>query len=90
MGEAWSRLWVKHGASLCARDTAIIFLHPFTLGDRKVLATCPWNSQVQGDLSLLPPAQERMTGEDWIIEPVGILWEGEKFPERVVQRVKCN
>lgn len=70
MGEAWSRLWVKRGASLCARDTAIIFLRPFTLGDRKVLATCPWSPQVQGDLSLLPPALERMTREDWIIEPV--------------------
>lgn len=89
-GFAGPRLWVKRGTSLCTRDTVIVFLRPFTLGDRKVLATCPWNPQVQGDLSLLPPALERMTGEDWIIEPVGILWEGEKFLGRVVQRVKCN
>lgn len=77
-------LWVERGASLCARDIAIIFLRPFTPIDRKVLVTCPWNPQVQRYLSFLPPALERMTGEDWIIEPVGILWEGEKILGRAV------
>lgn len=39
-GFASSHCWVERSASLHAHDTAIISLCPFTLVDRKGLATC--------------------------------------------------